>query len=445
MKDYIQLAKPRIVLMVLVTAAFGYLLAGGREKTLLFWTLLGTALCATASGTLNQLWERDQDALMSRTKIRPLPQGRVSPRQALVFGLLCTLCGLGLLASQVNALAAGLAAFTIASYVLAYTPMKRLTPHSTWVGAMAGAMPPLIGWAAARGTLDSSSWALFAIQFLWQIPHFLAIFWLYREDYAAAGFRVLPVVDPGGGTTACSIALHSFALLLASLMPVFLGMAGLSYGVLALLLSGAFLGLGMRASWTMSVLDMRRLFLGSLVYLPLLFGMLVFAQAPAFALSTPDSPPPILGRVPDFDLREASGGRVRRSDLSGPWVAGFIFSRCAGQCPMITARLNALSRRLPGVGLISFSLDPDDTPAALSRYAKSHQASGLFLTGRKDEVRRLCREGFKLPVADGGSAEEPIIHSKKLVLVDGKGDIRGYFDADDEASVESLVRQARRL
>ena len=278
MREYLELAKPRIVAMVLVTTAIGYWLAGGRDAVVLACTLAGTALAASASGSLNQLFERDKDALMRRTRGRPLPGGRLTPRQALGFGISCALGGLGVMAWKVNALSLSLTAFTMGSYLLLYTPLKLRTPQSTWVGAAAGAMPPLIGWAAAAGRLEPQAWALFAIQFLWQIPHFLAIFWLHREDYAAAGFRVMPVVDPSGRSTACQIAVHSFALLPASLMPTLSGMAGLPYGCGALALGTAFLGLGMRASWTLAAQDTRRLFFATLAYLPLLFGMLLILR-----------------------------------------------------------------------------------------------------------------------------------------------------------------------
>lgn len=279
MRNYLELCKPRIALLAAATAWIGFWLAGGRDGSIMAWTLLGTALAACSTGALNQLLERDADARMSRTSRRPLPQGRLKPSQALVFGTACGLAGLFILGRGTNLLASGLTAFTILSYLFAYTPLKRRTPHSTWVGAVSGAMPPLIGWAAARGTLDPEAWALFAIQFLWQIPHFLSIFWLYREDYARAGFRVMPVVDPGGASTACQIALHSFALIPASLMPTLCGLAGLSYGLGALFLGTAYLGLGLRASWTLAPTDTRRLFLASLVYLPLVFGMLVIGRA----------------------------------------------------------------------------------------------------------------------------------------------------------------------
>jgi protoheme IX farnesyltransferase len=269
MLDYLTLTKPRITLLVMATTAFGFKLAGGGDMS---WSLLaGVGLASAACGTLNQWIERDLDGKMTRTAKRPLPAGRVDPRAALAYGLVLAASGLLLL----DGLPRLLTAFTLVAYLLAYTPLKRLTPQSTWVGAAAGATPPLIGWAAATGTLPPQAWALFGIQFLWQIPHFLALFWLYREDYARAGFQVMPVVDPKGGSTAAQIALHSFTVLPASLAPSFIGMAGPGYGLAALALGTAYLGLGMRASWTMSNLDNRRLFLASLAYLPTLFTMLM--------------------------------------------------------------------------------------------------------------------------------------------------------------------------
>jgi protoheme IX farnesyltransferase len=199
----------------------------------------------------------------------------LTPDQALEFGLLLAALGLGL-GAAVNLGVFALIALTLAFYLLAYTPLKRVTPQSTWMGAIAGATPPLIGWMAATGRLAPLAWFLFAIQVVWQIPHFLALFWLYREDYARAGFKVMPVVDPNGGSTAKQIALHSFALLPASLMPGIYGVAGLPYCAGALLLGTVFLGVGMRASWTLAPADTRRLFRFSLAYLPILFGMLLW-------------------------------------------------------------------------------------------------------------------------------------------------------------------------
>ena len=276
MKSFLALTKPRIALMMALVAGLGWALAGGRPTPGFFAMLLGVSLASAAAGTLNQYAERVEDGLMKRTKGRPLPMGLIAPKTALIFGLVLAVAGPALVWLATGRLAGFLAALTIALYVLAYTPLKKVTPQTTWIGAAAGAIPPLIGWAACTGSLSPKAWALFGIQFLWQIPHFLALFWIYREEYARAGFRVMPVVHPDGGTTAVQIALHSFTLLPMTLLPVVLGMAGLPYAFAALAAGTVFLCFGLRASWTMSVVDSRRLFLASLAYLPLIFGMLYF-------------------------------------------------------------------------------------------------------------------------------------------------------------------------
>ncbi|HVE12546.1 MAG TPA: heme o synthase [Elusimicrobiota bacterium] len=276
MRDYLELGKPRIALMVALTAFLGHWFAGGQAGAVLAWMVLGTTLTACSAAALNQLFEIGPDGLMSRTKNRPLPAGRLAPPQAAAFAMATGVLGLAALYGRVNALAGHLAAFTIAAYALAYTPLKRVTPQSTWVGALAGATPPLIGWAAARGSLAVGAWLLFAIQFIWQIPHFLALFWIYREEYARAGFKVMPVVDPVGTGTAIQIAFHSLALLIASVMPAFLGLASPRFAALALAAGIPFLCVGLRASWTMTVPDARRLFRASLAYLPAIFGLLAW-------------------------------------------------------------------------------------------------------------------------------------------------------------------------
>lgn len=274
MKDYLELAKPRIGVMVGLMAALGYALAGGRDGAALTWMVLGAALSSAACGALNQLLERGPDALMARTHSRPLPAGRLAPAQALAFGLATAILGLAVLYFRANPLAALCALATLVLYVGLYTPLKRVSPLSAWIGAAAGATPPLVGWAAAQNALPLQAWALFAIQFLWQMTHFLALFWLHREDYARAGFKFTPVLDPSGRLTAAQIAVHSFSIVPVSLLPVLWGMAGPGYGLGALGLSGAYMAVGLRASWTLAPTDMRRLFLASLAYLPLLFAML---------------------------------------------------------------------------------------------------------------------------------------------------------------------------
>lgn len=275
MKDYLSLSKPRIALLVMMTAALGYRLAGGENDWGLLWTILGTGLASAACGCLNQALEGPQDALMKRTAGRAVAAGRITKTRAIAFGLLLTVSGLGILWVGAGRLPALLTLATVFGYVVLYTPLKQVTPQTTWIGAAAGAAPPLIGWAAARGSLAPQAWVLFGIQFLWQIPHFLALFWMYREEYAAAGFRTAPVVDPRGGLTAAQIAMHSFTVLPMALAPVFFGMAGKGYGFAALLLSTGYLALGMKASWSLARADTRRLFLASLAYLPLLFSALL--------------------------------------------------------------------------------------------------------------------------------------------------------------------------
>jgi protoheme IX farnesyltransferase len=278
--DWLELSKPRITTMVVVTALVGFVTASPRPwaATVLAAALLGTGLVAAGASVLNQVMERDTDALMLRTRTRPLPSGRVSPRAATVFGVLLTAAGLATLLPACGPLAAAVAFVTWASYLFAYTPLKRRTPLATLVGAVPGALPPVIGWAAARGSLDAGAFILFAILFLWQVPHFLAIAWLYREDYARARFPMLPVLDRDGAFTGRQVVVHSLALLLVSLAPVAAGLAGTFY------LAGAFvLGVGLtlfalRLARARDLVAARGLFLASVLYLPALSSLLVAAQ-----------------------------------------------------------------------------------------------------------------------------------------------------------------------
>ncbi len=275
MRPWLELAKARISFMVALMTWLGWALAGGTYKTELSLVVLGAALAAAACGALNQRLERVEDGIMTRTKNRPLPTGKISPDAALIFGLVLSVLGVGLVWAAGGGLAASLTAGTIVLYVGIYTPLKKITPQTTWIGAAAGATSPLIGWTAAGAPLDARAATLFAIQFLWQIPHFLSLFWIYREDYKKAGFQVMPVVHPDGGTTAIQIAVHSFTLLPATIAPALVGMARPEYALAAFAVSGSFLLLGLRASWTMSVADNRRLFLASLAYLPVIFVLLL--------------------------------------------------------------------------------------------------------------------------------------------------------------------------
>ncbi|MBI4369916.1 MAG: protoheme IX farnesyltransferase [Elusimicrobia bacterium] len=278
-KNYAELSKMRISLFVALTTAMSFYLAGGQANAAMFLLLTGVILASMSTGSLNQYLERKLDSLMQRTKSRPLPQGRIQASKALLFGSGCGVLGVMITLASTNILSAVLTAATIVIYIFLYTPLKKITPQSTWIGCCSGAMPALIGWAAARGELSPAAWSLFAVQFLWQIPHFLSIFWLHRDDYKAAGFRVLPVLDPTGGATGIQIAIHALALLLASsILPLATGLNGVFYGAGATILGGAFLVMSLRASWYLDIRRARQLFIGSLVYLPLLYSLMIIDQ-----------------------------------------------------------------------------------------------------------------------------------------------------------------------
>jgi protoheme IX farnesyltransferase len=275
--DFVELAKPRITMLVLVTAAVGYALGarGAFEPGAFLALLAGTALVSGGASVLNQYGEREADGRMRRTRSRPLPSGRVAPGDALAFGLVLSAAGLGLLAS-VNWLTYVLGTAALGSYVLVYTPLKRLTSLCTVVGAVPGAIPPLMGWVAARGTLDPGAWALFAVLFLWQLPHFLAIGWLYREDYARGGFPMLSVTDEDGRSSGRQAVLYAAALLPTTLVAGALVSAGAVYLFGALVLGAVFLGCSAAFARTRSLPAARRLFIVSILYLPAVLGLMVF-------------------------------------------------------------------------------------------------------------------------------------------------------------------------
>ena len=275
--DLYELTKPRMNFLVVITTAVGYYMAVRHsfEWARLLHTIFGTALTAAGASVLNQFIERKYDALMPRTSDRPLPGGRINPADALFFGVTLGVCGVAYLALTVNALTAVLGAFTLLSYVFVYTPLKRITPFNTVVGAVPGAIPTMMGVTAVTGAVSPEALALFAILFLWQMPHFLAIAILYRDDYAAGGFQMLPVVDRDLSVTGRQIVLYSIALIPASIVPVSLGMAGVNYFVTAMLLGLAFLSFGISCATTGTRSDARKLFFSSILYLPLLFAGLM--------------------------------------------------------------------------------------------------------------------------------------------------------------------------
>ena len=276
--DLVALTKPRVVVMVLATTLVGYDvgLTGSADYVRMIHLLMGTLLAAGGTLALNQYRERDVDARMNRTRARPLPAGRLQPLEALLFGVALTLLGMAYLAALVGALVVLVTAATAILYLFAYTPLKQRTALCTLVGAVPGALPPVTGWAAARGDITLGAWVLFGVLFLWQLPHTLSIARLYRDDYARAGVRVLPVIDPDGASTERQIVLACVGLVTVSLLPTVIGWTGPIYLAGALALGLAFAAVGIVQALSPSARAARRVLLASLLYLPLLLGLLAF-------------------------------------------------------------------------------------------------------------------------------------------------------------------------
>jgi heme o synthase len=287
MRDYIALTKPRITWLILMSTGVGFFFGlkrqwnGWSDFLLVANTLVGTGLIASGTAALNQWYEREADRLMRRTCLRPLPLGKMGAVQAMWFGIALAVAGFIELALAVNVLSALLGALTLGSYLFIYTPLKQRSHLSTVIGALPGAMPPLIGYAAASGKLTWEAWILFLILFVWQFPHFLAIAWMYREDYARAGIRMLPVVEPDGSSTARQIVLYASTLIPVSLFPVLLGMSGIVYLVGALVLGAWFLYTGIRVAFDRTRTRARQVLLASVIYLPMIYGLMIFDR-PSF-------------------------------------------------------------------------------------------------------------------------------------------------------------------
>lgn len=274
---YSELFKARLTFLVLVTTLVGFYLGsqGPLDYARLLHTMLGTTLLAAGASALNQLWEREHDAKMRRTQDRPLPSGRLQPPTVLLVGCATSLLGLLQLAVAVNLLTAALGAATLISYVFVYTPLKRLTWLNTAVGAIPGGLPPLMGWTAATGQLSPAGWALFSILAFWQIPHFMAIAWIYRDEYARAGFKMLPVLDPDGVRTGRQALAHTLGLVPLSLCPFVLKLTGPLYLAGALFLGATFLWFAFRFARDLTISRARQLFYVSILYLPLLLTAMV--------------------------------------------------------------------------------------------------------------------------------------------------------------------------
>ncbi len=278
-RSYMDLGKARLSGMVVVTTALGYLVgsrqADGINFSTLLWTCLGTFLAALGAGAFNQAIEARRDARMRRTQFRPIPAGDVSATHAAFFGLLASIAGIAILCPGANGLTAMLAFINILIYVVIYTPLKTVSTVNTLVGAVVGGIPPMMGWAAATNSLSAGAWVLGAVLFIWQIPHFLALAWMYREDYARGGYKMLSTVEPTGRLTTLLCVLYSLALIPVCLAMTFLGYAGIAFALISALLGGGLVLLSMRFAKSRSHADARRLFLATILYLPLLSATLV--------------------------------------------------------------------------------------------------------------------------------------------------------------------------
>ena len=281
MFDLAELVKARLTLLVLLTTAAGFYLGAQSpfSYAALFHAVFGTAAAAAGAAALNQWWERKLDAMMRRTKMRPVPAGRMRAAEALTLGIVLSIFGVGYLAIACNALSATLAAVTILIYIFCYTPLKRASTANTLVGAVPGAIPPMIGWAAARGAIEAGAWSLFAILLLWQLPHFFAIAWMYRDDYSRAGFRMISSDDRSGERSASQSVFFCILLLVIAGLPTFLGIATPIYLAIELALGGFFIVVAMRFLKKRTVTAARLLFITSIVYLPLLLGALVLTKS----------------------------------------------------------------------------------------------------------------------------------------------------------------------
>jgi protoheme IX farnesyltransferase len=274
---YADLFKARLTFLVLLTTLVGFYLgsSGPVDYMLMVHTVLGTALVASGASALNQLWEEEYDAQMRRTQDRPLPSGRLQPQTVLLIGCGCAALGLCYLALGVNWLTCFIGASSLLIYVFVYTPLKRVTWLNTVVGAIPGGLPPLMGWTAARGHMSADGWALFGILAIWQLPHFMAIAWMYRDEYARAGFKMLPVLDPDGRRTASQAVGYTLALVPVSLCPSLVKLTGPVYFAGALVLGLVFIWSAVQFSRQLTLSRARQLFYVSILYLPLLLGLMV--------------------------------------------------------------------------------------------------------------------------------------------------------------------------
>ncbi len=410
---------------------------------------------------------------MRRTADRPLPAGRLHHLEAVVFGTAIAVTGVNYLYHALASPAAAfVAALTFFIYVAVYTPLKSITPLNTHIGAIPGALPPIIGWCAATGTISWYAVAMFGILLFWQLPHFMAIAWMYRQDYGRAGLKMIPVGDATGARTSRAMIGWCIVLVAVSLMPAFLRKLDWFYLLGAIGLGWFFLRSAVRFRNERTEGQARQVLKASILYLPGVMGLFLMhvfltGCAPQAKPSTMVVKSEPLYPVPEFKLTERSGKTVTREDLKGKvWVASFVFVRCPGPCPQVTATMARLQAELdlkntPDLRLVTFTVDPErDNPKELTDYAKRYQADPerwLFLTGQSEkELHALLKDGFKVSAQRAADPKDGFDHSTRLVLVDKAGNVRDYFDGihvqssenpdpDFEANIQRLKESVAQL
>jgi len=441
------LFRPRILVLVAVQTAAGFALEQPSTWDGLAAVVLGTLLVAAAGCALNHYLERDADARMPRTARRPLVTGAMTPGQLLALALPMVVLGAALVFVGGGLASAALLLVAAGLYLFVYTPLKRLTSTNTWVGAIPGALPLLVGATAVRGGVSAPAWSAFALVLLWQLPHFFAIASMYREDYRRGGLRMLSGDDPDDASLRWQLPMQVMSVALVSLVPLLLGAAGWIYAAVALAAGAAFLVAALVFRRWPGRDSARRVVVASVLYLPLVMGALVVdARGPHGGGALP-----VLGELPAFELVDDDGRAFARADLAGDvWIVDFIFTRCADICVDMSARMVELQELDLPVRYLSVSIDPArDTPDVLRAYRERQGGDPTrwtLLTGEAGAIRSLAEGGFKLP-ADVATVEgvPPVFHSGKLVLVDRQGRVRGYYDHDDRVEVEALRRAASRL
>jgi protoheme IX farnesyltransferase len=451
------LVRPRITLLVMAQTAASFLLERPASFAPLPGLVLGTGLVSVAGCSLNHWLERETDARMERTRLRPLVTGALSPAQVLGGGLLALAAGLLLLALTCPPLTLGLEVLAAALYLGVYTPLKRRTSTNTWIGAVPGALPVLAGAAAAGQGLSRLSLCVFLLVLLWQLPHFFAIASMYREQYRSGGLRMLSGDDPHDHLLRWDLPLLVMSVLLVSALPVLVGPARAIYAATALLAGGVFLWSAFGFRRAPARATARRVVLASVAYLPLVLGALVVDVACVGHTAPGDDGTglPVLSELPSFQLVSQDGVPFTRAQLAdgrGPWVVDFIFTCCSSICVPMSQRMVELQKEGLPARFLSITVDPArDGPDVLTAYREKYggdPATWTLATGSHEELERLGAEGFKLPVDTRGTVIDGVpdfTHSGRFALVDGRGRVRGTYPFNDAVALQQLRRDAAAL